>query len=169
MRIAFDLDRTLIPAPGSAMEIEPLGWIARAISSEPLRAGAPKLLRDLRRRRHEIWLYTTSLRSTARLHLWFLAFGVRLGGIVNQARHDALLLKGSGTSSKYPPAFAIELLVDDSEGVAIEGERLGFAVLRLDEEDPSWCSRVERRIAAAEMVKGLRQSGPVPAPPTHFW
>jgi hypothetical protein len=43
MRIAFDLDGTLIPAPGSAMRTEPLGLFARLISSEQLREHTPAL------------------------------------------------------------------------------------------------------------------------------
>ena len=48
MRIAFDLDETLIALPGSAMAVEPLGALSRIVSREPLRAGAPDLLRGLR-------------------------------------------------------------------------------------------------------------------------
>ena len=152
MRIGFDLDRTLIPAPGSVMQLEPLGWAPRMISREPLRAGTPKLLLELRQRRHEIWLYTSSLQSAARLRLWFRAFGVRIDGIINQTRHDAVLLGSKLGCSKYPPAFGIELLVDDSEGVATEGKRLGFAVLRIEEDDVGWCSRVVCRVAEAEQT-----------------
>lgn len=70
-----------------------------------------------------------------------------LDGIVNQARHDAV----AAASSKYPPAFGIDLLVDNAEGVSIEGKRLGFAVLIVDERDTSWCSRVDWAVREAEM------------------
>jgi len=150
MRIAFDLDRTLIPAPGSTMAVERLGVLARTVSREPIRAGAPRLLGALRGRGHEIWLYTTSYRSPARLRLWFAAFGVRLDGVVNQARHRAVV--GQKSCSKYPPAFDIDLLVDDAEGVAMEGARHGFRVLRIDELDAAWCMRVERAVREAERV-----------------
>lgn len=153
MRIAFDLDDTLIPGPDSAMAVERLGVLSRLISNEPLRAGTPVLLRALRRRGHDIWLYTTSFRSPLRLRLLFASFGVRLGGIVNQARHDAVLRTAPSRSSKYPPAFGIELLIDDSEGVRLEGERLGFSVLQIDADDVSWCARVELAIRAAERAQ----------------
>jgi hypothetical protein len=107
MRIAFDLDGTLIPAPAPApaspMAIEPQGWLARMICREPLRAGAPRLLRALGRRGHEVWIYTTSLRSEAKLRLWFSALGVRLDGVVTQATHAAA--SAPLPASKYPPAF----------------------------------------------------------------
>jgi hypothetical protein len=58
---------------------------------------------------------------------------------VNQVRHDASV---AVAASKYPPAFGIDLLVDDSEDVRIEGERFGFAVLHIREDDLMWCERI---------------------------
>src|ERR1700674_1900086 len=140
MRIAFDLDGTLIPGPGSPMLVEPLSAIVRCVWREPIRAGAPNLLRQLRGRGHEVWLYTTSFRNPTRMRVWFATFGVRLDGVVNQSRHDACV---TVASSKYPPAFGIDLMVDDAEGVRIEGERLGFTVLNVNENDAAWCTKVE--------------------------
>jgi hypothetical protein len=148
MRIAFDLDGMLIPTPGSPMAVESLGLLPRLVSSEKIRAGAPGLLAALRRGGHEIWLYTTSYRSPARLRVWFAAFGVRLDGIINQTRHDAVVSRA--LSSKYPPAFGIDLLVDDAEGVALEGRRHGFAVLHVPEHDAAWCSRVALAVRTAQ-------------------
>jgi len=147
MRIAFDLDGTLIPHPGSLMPLEPLHRLPCMLSPEPIRAGAPQLLRTLRRSGHDVWLYTTSLRNPTRLHLWFLSFGVRLGGVVNQTKHGAASARMRTTCSKFPPAFGIDLLVDDSAGVAMEGERHGFAVLRIAPHDDDWCSRVAFAVA----------------------
>jgi hypothetical protein len=127
------------------MQREQLGWLARTISPEDLRAGAPRLLRALRARRHEVWIYTTSLRSAARLRLWFAASGVRLDGIVTHARHRTHLADRWNVCSKYPPAFGIDLLVDDAAGLAIEGGRCGLRVLIVEENDASW----SRRVAAA--------------------
>ena len=148
MRIAFDLDGMLIPAPGSPMAVEQLGPLARLISREQIRAGAPGLLTALRRRGHETWLYTTSYRSPMRLRAWFAAFGVRLDGIVNQVHHQAIVPRA--VSSKYPPAFGIDLLIDDSEGVVLEGRRHGFAVLHVVAHDMAWCSRVDLAVRAME-------------------
>jgi FMN phosphatase YigB (HAD superfamily) len=142
MRIAFDLDGTLIPGPGSHMRVERLGWIARLISCEQIREGAPDLMRALQRQGHEVWIYTTSLRSSARLRLWFASFGVLLDGAINQTAHNAAMAGTSIVCSKYPPAFGIELLIDDAAGLLIEGERLGFPVMCISEGDSSWCSRV---------------------------
>lgn len=143
MRIAFDLDGTLIPAPGSPMRTEHCSRLARFISSEQMRESAPMLLNELRRQGHEVWLYTSSLRSPARLRFWFASFGVRLDGIVNLARHTSVMEGNAITCSKYPPVFGIELLVDDADGVRLEGERHGFSVLCVREDDPSWFVRVK--------------------------
>src|SRR5271166_5684580 len=101
MRIAFDLDGTLIPLPGSAMATEPRRFLPSLIWREPVRKGAPMLLRELRREGHEVWIYTTSLRDPVRLRHWYAALGVRLDGIVNATRHADI----AAECSKYPPAF----------------------------------------------------------------
>jgi hypothetical protein len=44
--------------------------------------------------------------------------------------------------SKYPPAFAIDLLVDDAGGIEMEGKRFGFAVLQIKDDNTSWCELV---------------------------
>jgi hypothetical protein len=153
MRVAFDLDGTLIPAPGSAMSVEPLGRLARALSSEPIRAGTPQLLRKLSQCGHEIWLYTTSFRSPIRLRLWFASFSVQLDGVINQARHQTVVAGGPIRCSKYPPAFGINLLVDDSAGVEIEGQRLGFSVLRIEPNDTAWSTRVALAVTKARAAR----------------
>jgi hypothetical protein len=49
--------------------------------------------------------------------------------------------------SKYPPAFGIDLHVDDSEGVAEEGRRHHFGVVVVSPQDPEWTATV---LAAVE-------------------
>jgi hypothetical protein len=63
---------------------------------------------------------------------------VRLDGIVTHTRHQTHLGGRRNVCSKYPPAFGIDLLVDDAEGGAIEGRRHGFRVLLVDDNDGSW-------------------------------
>ena len=148
MRVSFDLDDTLIPS--ADMPSEPAPFLARLILREPLSIGALPLLRELRAQGHEVWIYTTSLRLPLRIRLAFLAMGIRLGGVVNQRTHDQAMesqpdrLRGV---SKYPPAFGIDLHVDDSEGVLIEGERHGFLVIRVDIRIDSWPSTVREAVA----------------------
>ena len=68
----------------------------------------------------------TALGQLWDVHLQFLAYGVRLGGVVNQDRHVRTLRDSrprANECSKYPPAFGIDLLVDNSQGVKEEGQR----------------------------------------------
>ena len=44
--------------------------------------------------------------------------------------------------SKYPPAFGIDLHVDDSEGVRMEGDEHGFRVVVVRPDDENWIQRV---------------------------
>ena len=43
---------------------------------------------------------------------------------------------------KCPPSFGIDLLIDDLEGVRIEGERHGFRVQVVAPEDAQWMEKV---------------------------
>jgi hypothetical protein len=95
---------------------------------------------ELVARHHELWIYTTSFRSPRYLRGWFAAFGVRLAGVVNQARHERHV--GRKGPSKLPPVFGIDLHIDDSEGVAEEGRRHGFDVIVVSPDDVQWTARV---------------------------
>ena len=81
--------------------------------------------------------------------------GVRLEGVVNQDRHEEVV--GRRGPSKYPPAFGIGLHVDDSPGVAMEGEAHGFRVVVVSPDDERWAGRV------LEAVDAILQSRPAPA------
>jgi hypothetical protein len=83
--------------------------------------------------------------------LQFFAYGARLGGIVT-ADHvaHARRLRGEGGGprycSKYPPAFGIDVLVDDLEGVRMEGEQFGFCVVRVAPDDEKWVNKVQAEL-----------------------
>ena len=139
MRVSLDVDDTLVCSPSVPSE-QSVSYPWRFWYNEPLRRGTNTLLGELMRRRCEIWVYTTSHRSSFYLRGWFACLGVRLDGAVNQARRDRVV--GRQGPSKYPPAFGIDLHVDDSEGVALEGERHQFAVVVVSPDDPDWVSRV---------------------------
>jgi hypothetical protein len=139
VRISFDIDDTLVCSPGVPAEQLVPRW-RRPWYSERLRHGTRALMGELLRRRCDLWIYTTSYRSPRYLRGWFRCLGVPLAGVVNQARHDRVV--GRHGPSKYPPAFGIDLHVDDSGGVGLEGERHGFAVVVVSPEDPDWAARV---------------------------
>ncbi len=143
MRIAFDLDGTLVPMDGGS-ETVPYRSL-RPLFRERLREGATQLLRQLVEQGHDVWIYTTSVRTPIYICWWFRLLGIRLGGVINGSRHATeLRTRGSELQgvSKYPPAFGIDLLVDDLPGVALEGRRHGFEVLLVDPDDTAWVGRV---------------------------
>jgi hypothetical protein len=139
MRISFDVDDTLVCCPPvPAEQIVP--WWGRWWYPEPVRRGTRELMRALLERRCELWIYTTSYRSPLYLRGWFRSFGIPLAGVVNQDRHERVV--GRQGPSKYPPAFGIDLHVDDSEGVGEEGRRHRFAVVVVAPTDPEWTARI---------------------------
>jgi hypothetical protein len=144
MRIAFDLDDTLIPC-GHRFAVEKPTRLARWFGAESLRLGAVELLKRLRSFGCEIWIYTTSHRSPLSIWFLFFAYGIRLGGIVNQDRHRRRLNGGHPDPrdcSKYPPAFGINLMFDDSEGVVMEGRRYHFRAVRIPPDKDEWTTVV---------------------------
>lgn len=145
IRISFDIDDTLAChfSQGDA-EYSRLPAAVHRWLGEPLRSGTRELARELRRRGCSIWVYTSSGRTPAYVRRWLLLYGVRIDGVVNSVLHkQALTAHGFANSpSKFPPAFAIDLHVDDSEGVRMEGYDHGFRVVVVRPDDAQWTQRV---------------------------
>lgn len=150
MRISFDLDDTLIPSRLSPA-LEPLRFAgtARALGVERLRAGTRELFAALRERGHAVWIYSSSLRSRSRVELLLRWHGLRVEGIVTFERHRQAMATHNLISppTKFPPAFGIDLHIDDAEGVRLEGERHRFPVLIVAPDDGEW---VEVILAAVD-------------------
>ncbi|MCC3404659.1 MAG: hypothetical protein JGK17_03540 [Microcoleus sp. PH2017_10_PVI_O_A] len=150
MRISFDLDDTLIcnhkevPREPNRVPFFLKPWI-----NEPLRLGTRVLIKELKQRGHEIWIYTTSYRSPCLVSLWLRCYGIQVAGVINQNIHRAHLRHYSGDSlpSKNPQAFGIDLHVDDSEGVKLEGKKYGFQVVVVSPEDCNWTRAVLEAVA----------------------
>ncbi|HVX61642.1 MAG TPA: hypothetical protein VHC19_13600 [Pirellulales bacterium] len=145
MRISFDIDDTLV-CRSAEIPVEPGRFPALACRwfGEPLRLGTRSLVRELRNRNCSVWIYTTSGRTPFRIRLWLSLYGIRVDGVVNSERHCRELTGRSFSRlpSKYPPAFGIDLHVDDSEGVRMEGEEHGFRVVVVRPDDEHWTRRV---------------------------
>ncbi|SIN81928.1 hypothetical protein SAMN05444166_1080 [Singulisphaera sp. GP187] len=79
------------------------------------------------------------------VRMLFLLYGVRIAGVINQYHHFRKVT-GCGHSyqdcSKYPPAFGIDLLVDESEGVWLESQRHGFKMVLVRPDDNAWAKAV---------------------------
>lgn len=143
MRISFDVDDTLVCVPALLTE-NVVPWWGQPFFNEKLRLGTRGLMKELTRRNHRLWIYTTSLRSPSYLRTWFWSMGIPLEGVVNQDRHFKVV--GMRGPSKLPSAFGIDLHIDDSEGVGMEGRQHGFEVLVISPDDPEWVKRVLERV-----------------------
>lgn len=159
IRISFDIDDTLAcQFHHAAAEQSRLPKFIHRLLGEPLRSGTRSLTRELRRRGCSIWIYTSSGRTQSYIKRWLLLYGVRIDGVVNSVRHGhALTAHGfSHSPSKFPPAFDIDLHVDDSEGVRIEGYDHGFRVVVVRPDDANWAQRVLDAVAEVQ-VQLVRQ------------
>ena len=145
MRISFDIADTLV-CEGAVQNEPPLPYWLRWLYPERLRLGTKDLFRRLRSDGHSVWIYTTSYRSSCYVKNWFLSYGLRIDGIVNQRRHEKMV--GRQGPSKFLPAFSIGVHVDDSEGVALEGNSHGFRVIVVSPNDPNWTEKVLSELRA---------------------
>ncbi|WP_406694684.1 hypothetical protein V5E97_26870 [Singulisphaera sp. Ch08] len=147
MKIAFDLDDTLIPS-GVVFPVENQRFLARLLGHEQIREGTIALMKSLIKQGWEVWVYTTSFRSPTYVRMLFLLYGVRIAGVINQYHHFKKVT-GCGHSyqdcSKYPPVFGIDLLVDESEGVWLESQRHGFKMVLVRPDDPFWAEAVRAK------------------------
>ncbi len=151
MRLAFDLDNTLIRCGHDFPLEQPRhNQLARLLGSEGLRQGTVELVKYCRQQNWELWVYTTSYRSTWHIHQLFWLHGIGLDGVINQQIHSR---KVAVRCTKHPPSFDIDLLIDDSEGVRIEGERHGFRVLVIAPEDVGWTEKVRAGLQILDKFK----------------
>ncbi len=147
MRIAFDLDDTLIPTTqdfsvGSRHCIFPMKLMFR----ERIRSDAPPLLCELSLE-HELWIYTTSLRSERYVKCWFRLFGISISHVVN---HDVHVRHVTNTSfsqySKAPKLFGIDLMIDDQIGVEVECAQQNCRSVIITPSDNDWVIKVRSAV-----------------------
>lgn len=149
MIISFDLDDTLIPGM-KQFPTERRGIWQKLFSREKIRAGTIELIKALKAKNHRIFIYTTSYRSPAYIRRLFFSYGIFPEKIINKSVHDKTLGKRGAAISKYPPAFNIDVHIDDSPGVAMEGDRHQFNTIIVAEEDLHWGNNILQQIAKKE-------------------
>jgi hypothetical protein len=136
LRVAFDLDATLIlPNSEYAEEISQYKLLTKIFKVEKLRLGTKEIFNFLEEENCELWIYTTSYRSIRSIKWLFLVHG-----IINQDIHKKNV---SLNISKYPPAFNIEILIDDSKGVLMEGIQNNFKVIQIDPDNLNWVEKIK--------------------------
>lgn len=176
MRISFDIDDTLVihSDPG---ETEPCRVPAflRSYFRERLRGGAPQLFQQLKQDGWEICIYTTSDRSEFYLRSWLRFYGVKVRVVVNQDKHFRDVVPrfpNKSAPSKHPGLFNINLHVDDSQGVAMEGERHFFRTVIVEPNDSNWAEKILcvcREISCIRKRNAAQQTVPpcpIPVLPT---
>ncbi|WP_020405991.1 hypothetical protein [Hahella ganghwensis] len=144
MRIAFDLDDTLIPTTRAfSVGSKKARFPFSLIFTEPLRNGAPALIKSLAAE-HEIWIYTTSLRKPWHIKAWLRLWGIDVASIINQDAHHQAVSGNAAYArfSKSPAAFGIDLMIDDLPGVEIECRQQGCQSLIIHVDDDHWAERV---------------------------
>jgi hypothetical protein len=149
MRISFDLDDTLICRQTSAKyEKNRVPFFLKVLLNEPLRLGTRFLIRELLQRGHEVWIYTSSYRKPFFVKLWLRFYGIRVSEVVNKKIHDQYvrLKNGHNHPSKNPKLFGIDLHIDDSLGVQMEGDIYGFRVLVINPIDEAWVDKVIQEV-----------------------
>ena len=146
MIISFDLDDTLIPGI-KTFDTSRKSLIHKILKIESLRVGTVELMKNLQASGHKIYIYTTSFRTTTKIWVTFLLHGIKLDKIINQKIHDITLKDKAKLYSKYPPIFNIDIHVDDSVGVQIEGKRHNFKTIIISENDLKWTESILAKIA----------------------
>lgn len=144
--ISFDLDDTLIPG-AVPFDTEPHSWWQRVRGAELIRKGTAGLFKTLQSQGHTLCIYTTSLRPPRRVKSMLAGYGIGVDRVITRQTHlDNPGARHTG-ASKYPPAFGIDLHIDDSAGVAQEGARHGFQTLIVSPTQADWVAFVLDGIA----------------------
>ena len=146
MKISFDLDDTIIPGT-KTFETEPQTLIQKLLGAEKIRKGTIKLFKELKNRNHTVGIYTTSFRSRLKIKLTFLLNGFSVDFIVNQKIHRNEMANRQIKPSKYPTLFGIDIHVDDSKGVEMEGEKYNFKTIIIDEKQLDWTDQILERVS----------------------
>jgi len=145
VKISFDLDDTLICWQShSRYEPNAVPRLLRVWFNEPLRFGTVNLIRQLKKERNEICIYTTSYRPLIYIRLFFCFYGIQIKEVINQKVHDRYFQKYKAYPypSKHPKAFGIDLHIDDAEGVQLEAAQYDFNVVIISPLDNHWVQKV---------------------------
>lgn len=145
MIISFDIDNTLIPY-SNEFQVEDKTFFMKLLGAESIRKGTIDLFRRLENQGHEIWIYTTSFRSIFSLKKTFASYGWHPSKIINEKINRTMLSKHNCRASKNPHLFGIDLHLDDSEGVRLEGEKYDFRTIIVKTTDEDWVNTVLEKI-----------------------
>lgn len=141
MNISFDLDGTLVPL-NNEFETEKFKRFYKFLGVKKIRKGTKNLINILIDQGHNIHIYTTSYRSKHQIRRTFRYYGIRINQLINQNDNVEVLKKNKINASKYPPAFHIDIHIDDSKGLEIEGKRYNFKTIIIDPKENNWTEAI---------------------------
>lgn len=79
--------------------------------------------------------------------MWtFYTYGIKLDKVINQQKHEKMVRELHMNSSKYPPAFNIDVHIDDSMGVEMEGIRFNFRTIIISEDNRNWTDDILEKV-----------------------
>lgn len=143
MKISFDLDDTLIPGNYLEFITENRNFFQKIFKIESLRKGTKELIKDLKSKENVIGIYTTSFRPKYKIKFQFLTYGIKLDFIINEKENRKELKRRNLNCSKYPPAFDIDIHIDDSKGVELEGQKHNFETIILGNTSKNWIKKIK--------------------------
>lgn len=148
MRISFDLDDTLFVSPQKIKTENKLHFPFNLIYKERLRYGTISLINRLREHGIEVWIYTTSFRSTTYIRRLFKHYGVKIDRIINGRIHEEEVQgdRNEAMPSKYPSKYHIDLHIDDDVSVEQNGKAYGFKVFLIGGQDDEWDEKILDRM-----------------------
>ena len=149
--ISFDLDDTLIPSSKTFLT-ERQNFLHFLFGIEKLRLGTIDLFTWLKKENYNICIYTTSYRSRLKIRTTFLLNGFWIKKIINQQRHNNEVDAAFKICSKHPPSFGIDVHIDDSEGLSLEGQRFNFRTIIVSEKDENWSRKIIEILSNLDVV-----------------
>ena len=152
MRVSFDLDEVLFVNPATHKTEPALRFPFNKFYIERLRQGTPELIRELKKRDIEVWVYTSSFRPESYIRNLFRHYGIRFDGIINGDRHIREIQKDRKDllPQKMPNRYQIALHIDDEDVICNYGKLYGFNVYQLEAPDDAW---VEKILARADEIR----------------
>jgi len=146
MRISFDLDDTLFVNKDIVKVEKELGFPYKYFYQERLRYGAIDLLKKIIENNIDLWIYTTSFRSSAYIKNYFKGYGIKIKSknIVNGDRHmkEVQGNRNEILPSKYPVKYKIDLHIDDDISVKQNGDIYGFKVFLINDNMTNWADEI---------------------------
>lgn len=152
MKVSFDLDEVLFVLPETHKTEPPLRFPFNLIYKERLRLGTPDVIKTLQEQGYDVWVYTSSFRTTKYIEKLFKHYHVKFDGIVNGTRHLKEVQRDNKQQlpQKLPNRYRISLHVDDEEVVCSLGKQYGYNVFQLNAQDDDWKEKV---IACADKIR----------------